>query len=108
MNKINSEGIKTSKIYAQTVKSNDGVKYLNKNESIEKYSFGETVVPYDWSPDYANAFQQFGTKGYTAQTNGWLSIDGAVKDITSIFINGEIANTFYNDGSYQLFLNVGD
>jgi hypothetical protein len=96
------------KVFAETVKTNDDVKYLDENESIAKYGSGETILPYDWSPDYSNAFQLFGISGYTAQTSGWLSVDSAEKDVTSIFINGTIANTFYNDGSYQVFLTRGD
>ena len=108
MGKISYNSLIVDKVFAKTVKTNDDVKYLDGDEIIGKYGSSETILPYDWSPDYSNAFQLFGVSGYTAQTNGWLSVDSAEKDITSIFINGDIVNTFYNDGSYQVFLTRGD
>lgn len=108
MGKISYNSIVVDKVFAETLKTNDGVKYLDEDESIAKYGSGETILPYDWSPDYSNAFQEFGVSGYTAQTSGWLSVDSAERDVTSIFINDNITNTFYNDGSYQVFLTRGD
>lgn len=108
MNKISYNRLVANKIFADFIKTNDGIKYLDGDETIQKYGSGETLLSYDWSPDYSNAFQEFGISGYTAQTSGWLSIDGAEKESTSIFINDNITNTFYNDGSYQVFLTRGD
>lgn len=108
MGKISYNSLVVDKVFAKTVKTNDGVKYLDGDEIIGKYGSAEMILPYNWSPDYSNAFQLFGVSGYTAQTSGWLSVDSAEKDVTSIFINGTIANTFYNDGSYQVFLTRGD
>lgn len=108
MSELNYNSLIVNKVFAENIETNDGVKYLDENESIGKYGSGETILPYDWSPDYSNALQHFGVSGYTAQTSGWLSVDRAEKDVTSIFINDNITNTFYNDGSYQVFLTRGD
>lgn len=108
MGKISYNSIVVDKVFADSIKTNDGIKYLDGDETIQKYGSGETLLSYDWSPNYSNAFQEFGISGYTAQTSGWLSIDSAEKDVTSIFINDNITNTFYNDGSYQVFLTRGD
>ena len=108
MNKISYNNLVVDKIFTNSIKTTDGIKYLDGDESITKYGSGEILIPYDWSPDYSNSFQEFGVSGYTAQTNGWLSIDSSEKGITSIFINDDIVNTFYDDGSYQVLLTKGD
>lgn len=108
MSELSYNSLIVNKVFAENIETNDGVKYLDENESIGKYGFSEMVLSYDWSPDYSNALQHFGVSGYTAQTSGWLSVDRAEKDVTSIFINDNITNTFYNDGSYQVFLTRGD
>ena len=98
----------SNNVYVDSIKNNDGVKFLNKTESIKKYFTGETILPYDWAPDYENSFSIFDSTGYTAQCNGWMSIDRTEVSPSSIFINGNITNTFSNNGSVQLFLSKGD
>lgn len=108
MNRITSDELISNNVYVDSIKNNDGVKFLNKVESIRKYFTGETILPYDWAPDYTNTFSIFDSTGYTAQCNGWMSIDRTEASPSSIFINGNITNTFSNDGSVQLFLSKGD
>ena len=108
MNRIASDKLISNNIYVDSIKNKDGIKFLNKNESIKKYFKGETILPYDWAPDYENTFSLFNSTGYTAQCSGWMSIDRAEANPTSIFINGNIVNTFSNNGSLQLFVSRGD
>ena len=107
-NKIESSNLIVNNIYVESIKNNDGIKFINKKESVNRYFNGETILPYEWAPDYENTFSMYEVSAYTAQASGWISIDRTSSDSASIFINDYIANTFSNTGSLQLFVSKGD